>query len=681
MSDRQALLASVDLEGLLESIGQARGLDRRGRQFPCPIADHDQTGLTPPAAVAPGPAGYKLWHCHTCQKGGSAIDALVLSGRADSVGEAFEQLGGNTSNGGKHNGRQRVIERYDYVSESGQPLFQVERKEPKGFRQRRRVGEEWRYDLGDTRKVLYHLPRLISAVKADEPIWIVEGERDVHALERAGAVATCNAMGAGKWLPEYSAFLEGADVVVVADRDDPGRKHAQAVEEALRGVARSVRVVRAVVGNDARDHLDAGHGFDEFVNVEEEQEQGHADARAVGGGVFVFDTPAEVTAIWGSGQEVFWASGEPLMIPAPPGVGKTTLAQQLVLRRIGLRRELLLGQPVAVGQKRVLYIAADRPQQAARSLRRMVREDEREALDERLTVWRGPLPFDLLKDLSQLATFTESHGADTLIIDSLKDIVMKLASDEVGSAVNMAIQECIARGIEVVSQHHQRKPSEGNREPRKLDDVYGSVWLTAGQGSVILLWGEAGDPIVRLRHLKSPAEEIGPLELEIDFDRGAIDIRRQSGLLGILRAAPEGLSVKDAAVELFGSAKVRPADLEKARRMLDKLVKSGLAVRVDQLLGLSESLYQAVTPCDPDRDPSRGGHAENGANAENPTATGDPGVTDFAHGGSRSETNPLSSKERGIRDPKTVTPESDPDPGAVTDEFTAELQRLKGGQS
>ncbi len=94
-------------------------------------------------------------------------------------------------------------------------------------------------------------------------------------------------------------------------------------------------------------------------------------------------------------------------------------------------------------------------------------------------------------------------------IDALKDVAVKLTDDEVGSRVNAEIQEVIANGIELVADHHQRKASADNKKPRTLADAYGSVWLTAGCGSVLLLWGEAGDPIVELSHLKQPAGESG----------------------------------------------------------------------------------------------------------------------------------------------------------------------------
>lgn len=96
-------------------------------------------------------------------------------------------------------------------------------------------------------------------------MYVVEGEKDVHALEAVGVVATCNAMGAGKWRDSYAKTLRGADVVVVADRDTAGREHAEKVAASLADVAQSVRIVEAVEGKDAADHLKAGHGVDELV--------------------------------------------------------------------------------------------------------------------------------------------------------------------------------------------------------------------------------------------------------------------------------------------------------------------------------------------------------------------------------------------------------------------------------
>jgi Protein of unknown function (DUF3987)/Toprim-like len=161
---------------------------------------------------------------------------------------------------------------YRYTDEAGELLFEVVRGEHKEFAQRRpdpssRSG--WRWSLGDTRRVLYWLPQVVEAIQRGETVWIAEGEKDVHALEAAGVTATCNPMGAGKWRPEYADTLAGASVVIVADRDEAGRKHAAEVAASLASKALVVTVVEAAEGKDAADHLAAGYGLDDFTNAAE----------------------------------------------------------------------------------------------------------------------------------------------------------------------------------------------------------------------------------------------------------------------------------------------------------------------------------------------------------------------------------------------------------------------------
>lgn len=52
--------------------------------------------------------------------------------------------------------------------------------------------------------------------------------------------------------------LSAAADDVVADRDEPGRRHAEAVVNSLLPVAYSVEVREAKFGKDAADHLAAG---------------------------------------------------------------------------------------------------------------------------------------------------------------------------------------------------------------------------------------------------------------------------------------------------------------------------------------------------------------------------------------------------------------------------------------
>lgn len=312
-------------------------------------------------------------------------------------------------------------------------------------------------------------------------------------------------------------------------------------------------------------------------------------SRAVDGATFLEGGDETVPAVWGKDGEVLWSEGEPLMIVGPDGVGKTSLAQQLTLGRLGLRSDLL-GSPIANRERRVLYIAADRPKQAARSLRRMVDDDDLETLRRQLVVWKGPLPFDLAgkgDDRAALADLATELRATDVVIDSLKDVALDLSTDETGSRVSVAIQEVIARGIEVCVLHHQRKAQQGAGKPNKLADVYGSRWLIAGMGSVVVLWGDAGDSLVEFRHLKQPAEEVGPFNLLHDHVHGRTTVYDSTDLEQLLASAPYGLIVADAARLLFASDPPAAKEIEKARRKLESLVGRKRAERRDDPDGLA----------------------------------------------------------------------------------------------
>lgn len=297
-------------------------------------------------------------------------------------------------------------------------------------------------------------------------------------------------------------------------------------------------------------------------------------SRLIPGGSFVLDAPKIAPSVWGTGEQVAWAEGEPFLIVGPTGVGKTTLAGQLVKARLGIS-DAVLGIPVAAAKRRVLYLACDRPAQVQRSFARMVSEEDRAVLNERLTIWKGPPPADLAKQPDMLARMCARADADTVVIDSLKDVALELSKDETGAGLNSAFQRAIAEGTEVAGLHHQRKNAAGGGRPRKLEDVYGSTWVTAGCGSVILLWGEAGDLVVDLEHLKQPAETLGPFKVLHDHELGASSIFDQVDVLKLVHGQP-GIAVADVALRLCGGERPSDNDRERARRKLERLVREGL---------------------------------------------------------------------------------------------------------
>lgn len=89
---------------------------------------------------------------------------------------------------------------------------------------------------------LYDLPRILNSSGA---VYITEGEKDADTLKRMGLTATTAPNGASaKWKPEdYNAALQGREVVILTDNDDPGRKYGQTVAKGVQGVAASVKVI------------------------------------------------------------------------------------------------------------------------------------------------------------------------------------------------------------------------------------------------------------------------------------------------------------------------------------------------------------------------------------------------------------------------------------------------------
>ncbi len=220
-------------------------------QARCPAHEDAHASLS----LASGADGRVLVHCHAGCEPAAILEPLGL---------ALRDLMPPSS------GTRRIAATYAYRDESGAPLYEVVRFDPKDFRQRHRAlpGEKadrdgWCWSMAGVRRVLYRLPETIAAVRSGATIYVVEGEKDADAMARLGLAATCNVGGAGKWRPEYGIALAGAPVVVIADRDDPGRAHAAKVAHALPGA----HVVEVPTGKDAADWIASGATRGDFERL------------------------------------------------------------------------------------------------------------------------------------------------------------------------------------------------------------------------------------------------------------------------------------------------------------------------------------------------------------------------------------------------------------------------------
>ena len=216
-----------------------------------------------------------FWKDHATGEGGDSIcliqhvkqcdpKAAILWLKAE-LGIVDEPSSRKSKSGKSGNWENReLVCIYDYREPGGAILHQTLRyrdKETgaKTFLQRRRAveGEKfgkyeakldrqrggwWIWKLEGIEPLLYHLPEI--AERAQEAVWIFEGEKDADNAGKMGLLTTTSPMGAGKWRESFSKSLAGREVVIVPDRDEPGTAHAVMVTKALGAVGCQVSVIR-----------------------------------------------------------------------------------------------------------------------------------------------------------------------------------------------------------------------------------------------------------------------------------------------------------------------------------------------------------------------------------------------------------------------------------------------------
>lgn len=119
---------------------------------------------------------------------------------------------------------------YKYETPDGQPYLEVVRGADKSFSQWTPV-EGGRFIKGapPAPRHIYNLPAVLAAPL----VVVVEGEKKVHALAEVGYVATTCVGGSSGVKQSDWGPLTGKRVVIWRDNDEPGVKHAQAVEAAI----------------------------------------------------------------------------------------------------------------------------------------------------------------------------------------------------------------------------------------------------------------------------------------------------------------------------------------------------------------------------------------------------------------------------------------------------------------
>ena len=129
---------------------------------------------------------------------------------------------------------------YNYVPTNGEYAYTKIRLEGKKMLFGMLKDERFEYDLkGRSKKefnaIFGSIPRIKEAIERNEPIFISEGEKEGYAAFSCG--------GANDWNKNVSELCNGAEVIILSDNDDSGKKLADTIEKDLKGISKSVKII------------------------------------------------------------------------------------------------------------------------------------------------------------------------------------------------------------------------------------------------------------------------------------------------------------------------------------------------------------------------------------------------------------------------------------------------------
>jgi hypothetical protein len=592
---------------------------QRGDTYTCRCPSHDDRN--PSLTLAPGDKGVVLT-CHAGCTHDQVCQALGLRPT-----ELFYDHGAPKA---------EIVAVYLYehvVDGDVVPWYEVVRLEPgfeagetKTFRQR--LPGATRYGLKGRETILYRLPQVLDAAAKGQTVFVVEGEKDVQALEHAGYVATCNPGGAGKWKDAYSKALVGARVAVCIDRDQPhpktgrhvGYDHGRQVQDSLLGHGVNViGFLEPAVGKDVADHLRRGLGVDKLVAAKDPYadkapetaddgqapQDSHQDA--------VQDSPpptpddGPVTHDFGVQT---WAdfrdsaddhvpmlvdellpAGGICFIAAPPKAGKTWLALHLGLC-VATDSPFLGSYQVDAGP--VLYVALEGAKAGLKTrlgaMARGVNVDPDQPIANlhlsykplgvnlRDPLWAGALTRHAMDDL----------GCKLVVVDVLRAAAQVRESGD--GAMDFAelvanLAPMTREGVTVCLLHHFTKRSQESEDRQAAERMSGSGALYGSMDSALLITSPHGAMPWRVEHVARDVPELRPFAVtmagETSGPHGGYTYRDTLRLVrddsGYVPAAGQGpdyvkatpMEIRDWIIKVMGGS-ARPKEIREAFGLHDQ---------------------------------------------------------------------------------------------------------------
>lgn len=505
MMDFNASEVSVYYADRVPNLKQVRGREWRG---PCPVHGGKDDNFAVNAETGQA-------FCHSqCGRGWDMLDLEQELSHSDfptAKKEVFQLIGRPEPSRFDLD----IVAAYDYTDAQGDLLYQVVRRSPKRFGQRRPDGNGgWVWSLGNMERVPFQLHKI---VESQSPIVIVEGEKDALNLTKRGLLATCNSEGAGKWRPELNQYFKDRQVWIIPDNDEPGRAHALKVAASLYGTARGIKMVElpgSPVKGDVSDFLASGKTIQDVKAALQAGQTYTPDFQ------FVSSAPVSehgfsldrLPNVWDIDAPIEWlvdglfVHGAMTLVTGDSGVGKSTLS-------LALAGAVAQGKPFlnrVTGRKRVLYVDGENPVSAVRERLDRLHIPKLDNLD----LWGGwvkecqPQGPECLPVLE----WARKHKG-VIIYDSL--IQFHPGSEQDSSETRQYLKlyrDLVNEGCAVILLHHTGK-GENSKQYRGSSDIKAA----ADQAFCLELIGQAeeGRSALRLLPFKSRMAHVKTLRLDM----------------------------------------------------------------------------------------------------------------------------------------------------------------------
>lgn len=247
-------------------------------QCRCPAHDDKHASLT----ITKG-RKCTLFYCHA----GCTVDA-VLNAAGLEKKDTFYDVEPRSPNWKAYvedREKRRIEAVYNYVSINGAYAFTKIRCEGKKIIYGKLQNNRFTYGLHGVGRKSYKaiygsLQAINKTITEDKPIFIPEGEKDVDTLTKQGYTAWTYG-GCSDWQSDFATLVQGADVYILADNDEAGRRVAETIQNDVKTVAKSSKIIVPMPDTpkaDITDYFNTGHSKQEFEQMLQQEQSAVKEA-------------------------------------------------------------------------------------------------------------------------------------------------------------------------------------------------------------------------------------------------------------------------------------------------------------------------------------------------------------------------------------------------------------------